>query len=116
MITDFWVGAFGATASTKARCPICTGPTQPFGPPVNRNSGISNIITFCSIQFHSLNLSQPKAKNEMNDPIVITKKEVAEKWCQRASDHAGEHGGKPWRYALISHDIIADNMTLEGLT
>ena len=58
---------------------------------------------------------EPKAKNEMADPIVLAKKEVAEKWCERASAHATEHGGKPWKYALIAHDTIADNMTLEGL-
>lgn len=58
---------------------------------------------------------EPKAKNEMEDPVVLIKKEVAEKWCERASKHASEHGGKPWKYALIPHDIIAENMTLEGL-
>lgn len=58
---------------------------------------------------------EPKAKNEMDDSIVLAKKEVAEKWCERASAHATEHGGKPWKYALIAHDTIADNMTLEGL-
>jgi type III restriction enzyme len=58
---------------------------------------------------------EPKAKNEMEDPVVLIKKEVAEKWCERASKHAGEHGGKPWKYALIPHDIIAENMTLAGL-
>jgi type III restriction enzyme len=46
---------------------------------------------------------------------VLLKKEVAQKWCERASGHAKEHGGKPWRYALIPHDVIAENRTLEGL-
>ena len=32
-----------------------------------------------------------------------------------ASDHAKENGGKPWKYALIPHTAIADNMTLKGL-
>ncbi|MFC5455986.1 DEAD/DEAH box helicase [Prosthecobacter fluviatilis] len=58
---------------------------------------------------------EPKAKNEMGDPVVQAKKEVAETWCANASKHALEHGGKPWKYALIAHDVIADNMTLEGL-
>ena len=58
---------------------------------------------------------EPKARNEMEDPVVLMKKEVAEKWCERASNHASEHGGKPWKYALIPHDTIAENMTLEGL-
>jgi type III restriction enzyme len=46
---------------------------------------------------------------------VPAKKEAAEKWCERASDHNAEHGGKPWEYALIAHNKIAENMTLEGL-
>jgi type III restriction enzyme len=58
---------------------------------------------------------EPKAKDEMEDPVVLLKKEVAQKWCERASGHAKEHGGKPWRYALIPHDVIAENRTLEGL-
>ena len=58
---------------------------------------------------------EPKAKNEMDDPIVLAKKEVAETWCANASQHAAKHGGKPWKYALIAHDIIAENMTLDRL-
>ena len=58
---------------------------------------------------------EPKAKNEMEDPIVLAKKLVADTWCQNASNYNAKHGGKPWKYALIPHDIIADNMTLERL-
>ena len=58
---------------------------------------------------------EPKAKNEMEDAIVLAKKEVAEKWCRNASNYAAEHNGKPWKYLLIPHDVIADNMTVEGL-
>ena len=36
-------------------------------------------------------------------------------WCKNATDYAGEHGGKPWKYVLIPHDAIAENMTLKGL-
>ena len=58
---------------------------------------------------------EPKAANEMDDPVVLAKKEVAVTWCKNASDHAREHGGKPWTYVLIPHTAIAENMTLEGL-
>ena len=58
---------------------------------------------------------EPKAKSELDDPIVLAKKTVAETWCQNASDYNAKHGGRPWKYALIPHDIIADNMSLEGL-
>lgn len=58
---------------------------------------------------------EPKAANEMDDPVVLAKKEVAMAWCGNASEHAKEHGGKPWKYVLIPHTAIADNMTLKGL-
>jgi type III restriction enzyme len=58
---------------------------------------------------------EPKAKNEMEDPIVLAKKLVADSWCQNASNYNAKHGSKPWKYALIPHDIIADNMSLERL-
>jgi type III restriction enzyme len=58
---------------------------------------------------------EPKAANEMKDPVVLAKKEVAVAWCRNASEHAKEHGGKPWKYVLIPHTAIADNMTLKGL-
>jgi type III restriction enzyme len=58
---------------------------------------------------------EPKAKNEMEDPIVLAKKLVADTWCLNASNYNAKHGGKPWKYALIPHDIIADNMSLERL-
>lgn len=55
---------------------------------------------------------EPKARNRMDDPEVLAKKEAAEKWCKNASDYTVNHGGKPWLYALIPHDFIAENMTL----
>jgi type III restriction enzyme len=58
---------------------------------------------------------EPKAKNQMEDPDVLAKRDAAEKWCEQASAHAATCGGKPWRYALIAHDLIAANMTIAGL-
>jgi type III restriction enzyme len=58
---------------------------------------------------------EPKAANELEDPVVLAKKEVAMTWCRNASDHASEHGGKPWKYVLIPHTAIAENMALKGL-
>ena len=58
---------------------------------------------------------EPKASNEMQDTIVLAKKNVAETWCHNASAHNAKHGGKPWKYALIPHDIIKDNMSLVHL-
>ncbi|WYM02185.1 MAG: DEAD/DEAH box helicase [Gloeotrichia echinulata DVL01] len=58
---------------------------------------------------------EPKNRDEIDDPQVVTKKEAAVKWCQNASDYMLNHGGKPWVYVLIPHDEIAQNMTLKGL-
>jgi type III restriction enzyme len=58
---------------------------------------------------------EPKAKNDMRDGEVVAKKDKAVIWCQHATKHATQHGGKPWKYLLIPHDAIAENMTLTGL-
>jgi type III restriction enzyme len=58
---------------------------------------------------------EPKARNELNNADVLAKAEAAVKWCGRASDYARTYNGKHWKYILIPHDVIADNMTLEGL-
>jgi len=57
---------------------------------------------------------EPKAKKNMSDTDVLAKQDAAVKWCQHASAHAITCGGKPWTYALIPHDVIAENMTLSG--
>ena len=33
-------------------------------------------------------------------------------WCAHATEYASATGGKPWKYALIPHDVINDNMTV----
>jgi len=58
---------------------------------------------------------EPKARNELQSDEVQAKRVVAEEWCARASVHAKSYGGKGWKYALIPHDIISENMTVEGL-
>ena len=58
---------------------------------------------------------EPKARNEMQNPVVLAKRDVAVTWCKNATTYALQHGGKPWRYALIPHDKIADNLTLKGI-
>lgn len=57
---------------------------------------------------------EPKASNQMNDPVVLAKKEAAMKWCANATDYTASYGGKPWCYLLIPHDDIATNMTLDA--
>ena len=58
---------------------------------------------------------ESKARNEIGNAEVQAKKEAAVKWCGLASAHTIENGGKPWRYVLIPHDSVSENMTLSGL-
>ena len=59
---------------------------------------------------------EPKAADEMKDEEVLAKRDVGVKWCRLATDYAASTGEKPWEYALIPHDAIKDNMTIQGLT
>jgi len=58
---------------------------------------------------------EPKMRKELDDAIVLAKKDVAVQWCANASAYATSYGGKPWTYVLIPHDAIAENITIEGL-
>ena len=63
----------------------------------------------------SILLLEPKKNDEMEDPEVLAKKKAARTWCQRASEHALSYGGKPWKYVLIPHHAVQDQVTLELL-
>ena len=58
---------------------------------------------------------EAKRADQMEDGEVMAKRDAGVKWCQLASDYAGVSGEKAWEYALIPHDAIMDNMTVEGL-
>lgn len=58
---------------------------------------------------------EPKMATQMQDKDVLAKRDVAIQWCGWATEHTKSYGGKPWVYALIPHDVIAENMTLDFL-
>ncbi len=58
---------------------------------------------------------EPKKRSAMDDVDVLAKKEAAEKWCMNAADFAAGHGGKPWKYLLIPHDSLSENISLAHL-
>ncbi len=58
---------------------------------------------------------EPKARRDMEDPEVLAKKDSAVSWCQQATEHCVKNKGKPWKYLLIPHDVIAENMSIKGL-
>ena len=60
-------------------------------------------------------ICEPKAADQMEEATVLEKAQAAARWCEHATVFEMANGGKPWRYLLIPHDAIADNMTLDGL-
>jgi type III restriction enzyme len=58
---------------------------------------------------------ETKAESQTNSPEVQSKKQAAETWCARASEYNAQNSAKPWKYRLISHDSVKDNMILEAL-
>lgn len=57
-------------------------------------------------------LIEIKRLSEMEDPEVQAKARAASMWCSFATQHELEHGGKPWKYALIPHDAVTSAATL----
>lgn len=58
---------------------------------------------------------EPKARNEMDDPQVLAKRDAAATWCGQASEYTKGCEGKPWKYVLIPHDAVVENMSLTEL-
>jgi type III restriction enzyme len=58
---------------------------------------------------------ETKKAAEMESAEVLAKRDAGVRWCEHASAYAQQHGGKPWKYLLIPHDVVAENMTLDGL-
>ena len=58
---------------------------------------------------------ETKAGGMMNNAEIEAKQNAGVQWCAHATAHAQKHGGKPWKYVLIPHEVVAENMTLDGL-
>jgi type III restriction enzyme len=56
-----------------------------------------------------------KRADQLEHPEVQAKARAAIVWCTHASDHERSNGGKPWRYVMVPHDAVVENMTLGGL-
>ena len=55
------------------------------------------------------------AESQLKNADVKAKAEAAAVWCKNASEYARTTNGKPWRYLLVPHDAVAQNMTLKAL-
>lgn len=58
---------------------------------------------------------ETKASNELSSEAVIQKAKAAMVYCQTVTNWNAENGGKPWQYALISHNEIQLNSSFNYL-
>jgi len=49
---------------------------------------------------------ETKASNEINSDNVKEKAIAAQEYCRAVSEWNADNGGKPWEYALLSHDEV----------
>jgi type III restriction enzyme len=56
-----------------------------------------------------------KAAKDLETPDVQSKAKAAVKWCEHATTHEKQVGGKPWAYLLIPHDSVTEARTIQGL-
>ncbi|MGH4051267.1 MAG: DEAD/DEAH box helicase [Clostridium sp.] len=49
---------------------------------------------------------ETKDVRNLNDPVVVKKAKAATEYCRAATEFNKKHGGKQWRYALISHENV----------
>ena len=58
---------------------------------------------------------ETKASNEMESEAVKEKDAAAVVYCNAVSAWNADNGGKPWEYALISHDEVRLNSSFNYL-
>lgn len=58
---------------------------------------------------------ETKMSKELSDPEVLEKAKAAQVYCSAASAWNAEHCGKPWMYALVSHDEVRLNSSFHYL-
>jgi type III restriction enzyme len=56
-----------------------------------------------------------KMRKDVDSVDVQNKAKAAVKWCEHATIHEKQVGGKPWAYLLIPHDAVDEAKTIQGL-
>jgi type III restriction enzyme len=60
-------------------------------------------------------ICETKAAKDMKTAEVQEKAKAAVRWCDYATTHERQVGGKPWEYLLIPHDAVNEAKTIQGL-
>jgi type III restriction enzyme len=60
-------------------------------------------------------ICETKMAKDIDTDEVKQKANAAIKWCEYATAHEKQNGGKPWAYLLIPHDAVNEAKTIQGL-
>jgi type III restriction enzyme len=60
-------------------------------------------------------ICETKAVKDINTAEVQEKAKAAVNWCEHATAHENQVGGKPWAYLLIPHNAVNEAKTIQGL-
>jgi type III restriction enzyme len=60
-------------------------------------------------------ICETKMAKDIDTHDVMDKANAAVKWCEYATAHEKQNGGKPWSYLLIPHDTVTEAKTHQGL-
>jgi type III restriction enzyme len=77
------------------------------------NENPEYIPDFVAETADTIYMIETKAENQLSSQEVQSKKKAADAWCGYVSAHNAKNKGKPWKYLLISHESVKDNMTLK---
>lgn len=58
-------------------------------------------------------LVETKRADDLDDKSVQAKKAAAVEYCKNASEYTKANGGKPWKYALLAHDLVDRSASFE---
>jgi type III restriction enzyme len=88
-----------------------SGQFQIFYPAGNNNP--EYIPDFVAETADTIYMIETKAQKDLDAPEVQRKQKAALAWCAHASAHNAKNSAKPWKYLLISHESVKDNMSLK---
>lgn len=60
-------------------------------------------------------ICETKAAKDVKTAVVQEKAKAAVNWCEHATAHERQVGGKSWAYLLIPHDAVTEAKTIQGL-
>jgi len=64
---------------------------------------------------NTIYLIETKKEKDIDSADVQGKAQAALEYCKYASEFTAQHGGKPWKYILIPHNVILTNISFDTM-